>query len=403
MGKKLNTSGAAARFAQLGESVDKEQKSIEHTDIIPISSIIINEDNIFNKNDSEESIIELAHNIEENGLLHNIVVAEVGVDKYLLISGERRTRAMKYLGRDKIKATIKKNLSDLEILKMLFFANSETREYTTEEKVQIIEGFLAKIKQFENTAEKEAAKKFKEYVAQAFNISDRQANKLIAITTELIMPLKEMLYSDTIDVNTAANLAQLPAQYQQYAIDIINNSNADDDPEQMKFAINNALDFAKRAKNIISKTNTALTKEKTSRIYNSGRLAQAKEELAKIESEITAPDANVDELAVKKLQAEKYVAKYSSALEQLDKDIDVEIQKQNNEVKKVFTNTAFSVGKGLDDVHKDKTGKLAQSRKITKEIQSIDTALKHLLDMKPSEELKEMQNLLEKYKINYSE
>lgn len=400
MGKKLNTSGAAARFAQLGDSVEKEQNSIERTDVIPINQIIINEDNIFNKNDSEDSIIELAHNIDENGLLHNIVVAEIGTNKYLLISGERRTRAMKYLGRDKIKATIKKNLSDLEILKMLFFANSETREYTTEEKVQIIEGFLVKIKQFENTSEKEAAKKFKEYVAQAFNISDRQANKLIAITTELILPLKEMLYADTIDVNTAANLAQLPAQYQQYAIDIIN---AGDDPEQMKYAINNALDFAKRAKNIISKTNTALTKEKTSRIYNSGRLAQAKEELAKIETELAAPNANADDLTVKKLQAEKYVAKYSSALEQLDKDIDVEIQKQNNEVKKVFTNTAFSVGKGLDDIHKDKTGKLAQSRKITKEIQSIDTALKHLLDMKPSEQLKKMQALLEEYKNDYSE
>ena len=71
-------------------------------------------------------------------MLHNIVVAEIEPDKYLLISGERRTKAVKLLGRDKIKATIRSDLSELDILKMLFFANSETREYTNEEKIQII-------------------------------------------------------------------------------------------------------------------------------------------------------------------------------------------------------------------------------------------------------------------------
>lgn len=53
-------------------------------------------------------------------MLHNIVVAEIEPDKYLLISGERRTKAVKLLGRDKIKATIRSDLSELDILKMLF-------------------------------------------------------------------------------------------------------------------------------------------------------------------------------------------------------------------------------------------------------------------------------------------
>lgn len=405
MAKKFNPSAASARFAQLGETVEQEQQSVEFTNLIPIDSIVINQDNIFNVNDDEDSIIELAKNIEENGLLHNIVVAETEPNKYLLISGERRTRAYKYLGRDKIKATVRKNLTELEILKMLFFANSETREYTIEEKVQIIEGFLAKIKQFENTSEREAAKKFKEYVAQAFNVSERQANKLISITSELIMPLKELLYSDAIDINTAATLAQLPENYQEYAIEIIKSSTDENDmfsdSDKKKYAIEHALDFARRAKNIISKTNTLLTKEKTSKLYYNGRLTQAQEELNKVMSELNSPDISQDqlgELTARQIETEKTVAKIKSNLEQIDKEIEVGTQKQNSEVKKVYDNTVFSIDKGLDDVHKDKTGKVAQSKKIAKEIQAASVAIKRLLDMNPSEELKTIQGLLEEYK-----
>ena len=66
MAKKLNTAGAAARFAKLADTVEKEQKAVERTEIIPIDSIVINKDNIFSSNDTEESIAELAKNIDNN-------------------------------------------------------------------------------------------------------------------------------------------------------------------------------------------------------------------------------------------------------------------------------------------------------------------------------------------------
>ena len=398
MSKKLDTASTAARFKKLSEAVEKEQQSIERTDIIPIDAIVFNNDNIFNIDDSEDSIIELAENIKENGLLHNIVVVETEPKKYLLISGERRTRAMKYLGKDKIKATIKKNLSELEILKMLFFANSETREYTTEEKVQIIEGFQAKLQKFETTSEKEAAMKFREYVAQAFNVSERQAYRLIAITSELIAPLKELLFNDIIDINTAATLAQLPESYQQYAIDIIKTKK---DSDEMKYAIEQTMDFAKRAKNIISKTNTSLTKHRTSRMYYNSRLEQTQEQLSGLENEILSSGEDQTrslELTQKKIKLEKTIATITANLEQLNKEIEVESQKQDNEVNKIYSNTMFSIEKGVDNISNDKSGKIAQEKKIVKEVQAIDNAVKHLLDMKPDEELKNIQTALEKYK-----
>lgn len=402
MAKKLKSGSVAEKINIINDATKQDKNKEEETNFIPIDSIIFNDDNVFNLDDSDESIQELANNIKENGLLHNIVVAEIEPSRYLLISGERRTRAVKYLGQDKIKATIRKNLSEFEILKMLFFANSETREYTIEEKVQIIEGFLVKIKQFEHS-EKKAATKFKEYVAQAFNVSERQAHKLISITSELIAPLKDMLYSDAIDINTAAALAQLPSGYQEYAVDIIKPS-IDKNKEEQDYAIERALDFAKRAKNIISKTNSSLAKQKASNVYYSGRLVQAKEELAKIDKELEASDLNddqVSELTIRKLNAEKDVAKYNATLAQIDKDVDIETQKQNSEVKKVYDVTFCSVGKGLDDVQKDKTGVIAQSKMIDKEIHKADKAIEKLLAMKPSEELKEIQNLLSKFRNKY--
>lgn len=400
MAKKLKTDGVAQKIGIINDASKQDKKEEEVTNFIPIDSIVFNQDNIFNLDDSDESIQELAENIKEHGLLHNIVVVETEPNKYLLISGERRTKAMKYLGEKTIKATIKHNASELEVLKMLFFANSETREYTIEEKVQIIKGFTEKLKRFENTSEKESALKFKQYVAQAFNINERQAYKLISISNELIEPLKASLFADVIGINTAASLAQLPEEYQKYSVEIIDTASKNGDK---KFVEAQAEDFAKRTKNIISKANTSLAKQHTSRMYYDTKLAQAQDDLAKANLELKASDSeNNQELVDRKNKAENAISKCTTILEQLNKDLDVEKQKQDSEINKIYTNTIFSVGKGLDDVQKDKSGKIAQSKKIAKEIQNVDNAIKKLLNMNPAEELKVIQELLEKYKNKYS-
>lgn len=384
MAKKLSGKGIADRLNQLNALTEESNKSIEETNYIPIDSIVFNDDNIFNKYDSDESIAELAENIKENGLLHNIVVAEIEPHKYLLISGERRTKAMLHLGEDKIRATVKKGLSDLETLKMLFFANSETREYTTEEKVQIIEGFMNKLREYENSSEKDAVAKFKEYVAQAFHINERQAYRLISITTDLIEPLKQLLFADTITVEAAASLAQLPEGYQVSAADII-SSNA----SNVKYAVEQALDYAKKAKNIMSKTNTALAKQKTRRMYNSSRLAQAEEELSKIGDETDS-----DTIA-RRFKLERDVTKYNAEINQLDKEIEFETQKQDNEVEKIYNNTLSSVDKGND---KDDTGEIEQAKMIERQVHKIEVDVRKLKKMKPSKELNEIQELIDQYK-----
>lgn len=384
MAKKLDISSAVSRLNQINEAIEEREKKKEKTDDIPLDSIELNRDNIFNDCDSEENIAELAQNLKENGLLHNIVVLETAPKKYLLISGERRYKAAKYLGWGFIRATIKKELTDLEVLKLLFFANSETREYSIEEKIHIIKGFTEKIKKFEESDDKEAASKFGDYVAQAFNINKRQANKLISISSDLIEPLKELLFSGIIGINDAAALSQLPESYQENAIEIIKANLSDDN----RFAIEQALDFAKRAKNVISKTNTMLAKQKTSLIYKSGRLSQAQKELNEIQGN------KDDEAAERIVKLEKDILKYNTDIEQLDKEIGMETQKQDSEVAKIYSNTFSSVKKGVGKV----TGEIEQAKMVEGQIHKVESGLKKLKTMKPTKEIDDMFSLLEQYK-----
>jgi ParB family chromosome partitioning protein len=71
----------------------------------------------------EESIDELAQSIKKHGLLQPIIVIK-DKDKFILVAGERRLRAFKKLGREKIKAYIAE------------YTKEDLREYALIENIQ---------------------------------------------------------------------------------------------------------------------------------------------------------------------------------------------------------------------------------------------------------------------------
>lgn len=387
MAKKFNPTNAADRFAKLGDEAKKAKNKADRTEMIPISSIIMNEDNVFSANDTDEEIQSLAENIKENGLIHNITVAETAPDQYLLISGERRTKAMKYLGRDTIKANIKSGLSEFEILKLLFFANSETREYTTEEKIHIINDFKEKIKRF-SINDKASVSAFNSYVSEAFNIHPRQASKLISISSELSEGLKELLFSDTIDINTAAAFAQLPEDYQSYAADLIANSSRKD----AKDSVQKALDFTKLSKNVISKSNNSLSKNKASYAYYSKRLESTREKIPPLT--IMLSQEGTDEEAIFKQinDLNEDIRKYEKILKELDAEKEKMLQLQGKDIDKIFKE--FSKGR------KKPQKKTDDKELISKEVQKLEASVKKLMGLAPSKELEKISSLIEKYRIS---
>jgi len=77
---------------------------------------------------SEEEIDELAKSIEKHGLLQPIVVRRKG-NKFQIVAGERRYRALKKLGKDKVTVLVV-NVSDQEAMALSIVENIERKNLT---------------------------------------------------------------------------------------------------------------------------------------------------------------------------------------------------------------------------------------------------------------------------------
>jgi ParB family chromosome partitioning protein len=119
------------RFFGLGEKGDQEVELEQDVEIeierneeirkIPINQIIPNRfqpRTVFD----EDKIEELSRTIHIHGIIQPIVVREFAIDKYEIIAGERRWRAMKKLGWAEAPAIVK-NLSDTETASVALIEN----------------------------------------------------------------------------------------------------------------------------------------------------------------------------------------------------------------------------------------------------------------------------------------
>lgn len=102
--------------------IDTVEKGSEN-EIVPVDSFSIRP-NPFQprKEFYEDEIRGLAESIKNQGLLQPIILRKTN-DGYEIISGERRLRALKLLGEDKIPAIIKPKVSDTEMLEMAVVEN----------------------------------------------------------------------------------------------------------------------------------------------------------------------------------------------------------------------------------------------------------------------------------------
>ena len=76
---------------------------------------------------SQEKIQELASSIREQGVIQPVLVRMVDVDRYELIAGERRLRAVKHLGLLEIPAIVRR-VADADVLEMSIIENIQREE-----------------------------------------------------------------------------------------------------------------------------------------------------------------------------------------------------------------------------------------------------------------------------------
>lgn len=110
------------------EHQEHQEQQEEHDEIrkIPIGHIVPNRfqpRTVFD----DEKIEELSRTIHTHGIIQPIVVRELGHEKFEIIAGERRWRAMNRLGWEEVPAIIK-NLSDTETASVALIENLQREE-----------------------------------------------------------------------------------------------------------------------------------------------------------------------------------------------------------------------------------------------------------------------------------
>ena len=165
------------------------------------------ENNPYSLNDTPQSIEELATSIDASGLMHPIVVRKENDDKYTIISGERRYKAITtHLKWRAIPCTVYEDISDTQAQIMLHDANLATREYTPQEKLNFYPQIVECVNKMIDSGEYKGAKQ--KAIAELLHISDRQVRKYKAIVENLTEEEINKVASGETSINAAYEQAQ---------------------------------------------------------------------------------------------------------------------------------------------------------------------------------------------------
>ncbi|MTT31061.1 nucleoid occlusion protein [Terrilactibacillus sp. BCM23-1] len=129
-------------FGQSDKDIETEGSEIEyeHVQEVPIKAIIPNQfqpRSVFN----EDKLKELAQTIETHGIIQPIVLRPIQGDKYEIIAGERRWRAVTFLGWENVPAIIKE-FNDAETAAVALIENLQREELTAIEEAMAYEKLI---------------------------------------------------------------------------------------------------------------------------------------------------------------------------------------------------------------------------------------------------------------------
>ena len=152
---------------------------------------------------NEEKLNELIRSIKEKGIIQPVLVRRLH-DGYELIAGERRLRAAKKLGIDKIPAILKE-VSDIDMLEISLIENIQREELNPIEEAKAFERFIT---EFKFTQEK---------IAQAIG-KDRStiANTIRLLT--LPQKIQDFISKGAISAGHAKAILSLPTENERLRI-----------------------------------------------------------------------------------------------------------------------------------------------------------------------------------------
>lgn len=178
----------------------KDDKSINQVIKVPVSAIVPNRfqpRKVFNA----DNIAELASTIEQHGLLQPIILREYEDQKYEIIAGERRFRAIQTLKWSELPAIVQ-TMDDHETASMALIENLQREELTAVEEAQAYKD-LMKLNDFTQASLAEKMGKSQSFVA----------NKLRLL--KLSQPVQEAIMNHEISERHGRSLLRLDEFKQQ--------------------------------------------------------------------------------------------------------------------------------------------------------------------------------------------
>lgn len=196
--KKLNLGNITAGLDTLKELAE-QNAGIARDELIEVSRINLAEKNIYASNDTDESIRELADQIEEVGLLNPLCVIQHG-DRYTIFSGERRFKAISLLGWTKVACRVFEGVSPTRTQLMLHVANGQ-REYAPELRLAIYEEYRALLEELKAKGELKGG--VQNGIAKLMGATPRQMNNYYNLSKHLTENEKEEIKTGNLNYSDA--------------------------------------------------------------------------------------------------------------------------------------------------------------------------------------------------------
>ena len=179
---------------------------------ILLRNIEFNPHNLWSCNDDDESIQQLADAIERNGLLHNIVVSQREDGTFMLLSGERRVKALRLLQK-------REQESDPTGQKAHKWDRVQAQTYTGLDELSeliILDNLQAKFQVDRRAAEA--------YFKSRTQMTDSTVQRYTQFDKSLIDDVKEFFQNGTISHAQALSLCPLEPSEQVLYVNAINKA-----------------------------------------------------------------------------------------------------------------------------------------------------------------------------------
>lgn len=151
---------------------------------LSVHEIVLNPDNTAAQHDDAESIAALASSIQASGLIHPLTVNKIGEHQYMLLSGERRFKAItQHLGWEQIPCTVYNNLIPSMAAVVTIEANMQTREYSVADRLTLYQQLDAALRDLKEKGVFKGG--IGREIAKMMGVSEQQIGKYKRLVTQL--------------------------------------------------------------------------------------------------------------------------------------------------------------------------------------------------------------------------